>query len=402
MLSELEAISPKTDYTLLRALDTITGAEKSFSDRLTFLAAARFKSGRSIARKLIWLAIWLGVEADSALDALETWIKKQRTKVKQDALVMRLLNTMFNCGMYRFGEAYRDFARFEAVSRFLRIAYDHVRREEDNEYEGPYSPDARDNAEDARGNLLGILLDTPGEATYRAVMAMSETPLHAISSERFRTLADRRAIADADFRPWKPNEVVAFAIAFEKPPTTLADLHDVVLDRLWDIEDDMRVGQFSNKTAMRQDHLKRADERIVQLGIAEQLRLRAKGAYSLEREPELESCDEPDISVQRAGIDEPLPIEIKVADSWSYNQLCDAISGQLIGQYMKPRATTCGHLVITYHGKKKSWQPGAGKPALNFPKLLRALQKEADDCSHADPDVMKVTVTGIDLTYQGD
>lgn len=402
VLSEFEETSPATDYTLSIALDMITGAETDFSDRLSLLAAARFKSERGIARRLMWLAIWLGVEADTALDALEIWVRKQKTKANQDALVLALLNTMFDHGTYRFGEAYRDFARFDSVVRLLSIAYAHVRREDDNEHEGPFSPDARDNAEYARGNLLGILFDTPGEATYRALMSMSETPEHAISSERLRVLADRRAMADADLGPWGPAEVAAFATVYEKPPATLADLHDVVLDRLWDIEDGMRVGRFSNKAALRQDHLERADERIVQLGIAEQLSLRAKGVYSLEREPELESFDEPDISVQRAGIDEPLPVEIKVADSWSFAKLCRAISGQLIGQYMKPRAAMHGHLVITYHGKKRTWRPGQGKPTLEFPELVLALQKEADHFSQADADVTRVTVTGIDLTDRDD
>jgi hypothetical protein len=171
-----------------------------------------------------------------------------------------------------------------------------------------------------------------------------------------------------------------------------------VLDRLWDIEDDMHFGQFSNKTALRQDSLERVDERIIQLDIAEQLRLRSGGAYSLEREPELESFDKPDISVQRAGIKEPLPIEIKVADSWSYTQLCGAISDQFIGRYMRSRAATHGHLVITYHGKKKTWRPGKGKPPLNFRRLVRALQREADDFSHANT---KVSITSIDLTDSG-
>ncbi|MCH9026345.1 MAG: hypothetical protein IIA05_04400 [Proteobacteria bacterium] len=398
MLCELEEKTPRNDAALSRALDVIAGAERDFTSRLALLAASRFGSERRISRRLVWLAIWLGVDSNSALDHLDLWIKKQRAKSKQDDLVMNLLNGMFDSGVYRFGSQYRDFAKFESVTRLLRIAYAHVRRDDDREHEGSYSPNARDNAEQARSNLLGILLEIPGEQTYWQLIEMSEEPNFETVSERFRVLADRRATADADLVPWKPADVVRFQRDFERAPSTLEDLHQVVLDRLWDIEDEMQVGRFSGKAALRQDHLERAEERVVQLGIAEQLRLRASGAYSLEREPELESHDEPDISIQRAGIEEALPVEIKVADSWSCTQLTEAISGQLIGQYMRPRSATCGHLVITHHGKKRYWRPGKGCPQLDFPRLVQSLQAKADEFANADSDIDRVSVTGIDLT----
>lgn len=397
VLCEMEARPPSSDYTLSLAIDTITGAKANFSCQLAVLSAAQFSKEQSSARRLVWLSVWFGVAADGALEALQKWIDSLATQLERDTLIMRFLNTMFDHGVYQFGQAYHDFARFEALVQLLQIAYSHVRREDDREHEGSYSPDERDNAERARSALLGILLDIPGEEVFRALMAMSEMPDFALSSERFRTLADRRATADADLRPWDPSEIVAFAGSFEQSPATLAELHDVVLNRLWDIEDEMRAGRFSNKSALRQDHLKRADERVVQLGIADQLHLRSRSVYSIEREPELESRDAPDISIQRAGIDEPLPIEIKVADSWSYAELRAAILGQLIAKYMKPRGATHGHLVVSYHGKKSSWRPGAGKPELDFLGLVHALQTEADQFTYADPYTEKVSVTGIDL-----
>ena len=397
-LSELETTEPKSGITLSQAIKTITGARTVFTVRLADLAASRFKAARRTDRKLTWLSVWLGTSASSAMDGLEAWIAGIRNKVKRDDLVIKLLNAMFDHTTYRLGPTYQDFRRFEPLKRLVRMAYRHVRIADDVHHDGSYSPDARDGAELARGSLLGMLAGTPGEATYRELVEMSMEPLFADSQEHLQVLADRRATEDANLPPWAPAEVVAFASRHETPPRTLSELHEIVLDRLEDIEDDIIAGRFSNKDMLRQDSRKRADERRIQLAIANELDLRKDDVYSIEREPEQADHNEPDISIQRAGIPQALPIEIKVADSWSYMELKNTISDQLIGKYMKPRGATHGLLVLTYHGKKKSWRTGCGRTLQSFSDLLAALQGEADSLASVDPQVDQISVFGIDLT----
>lgn len=400
VLAELEEGSlPVHMNTLQNAIDTIVDAETDFTERLAHLAEQSFASEEKRDHRLLWLAIWLGVKAEPALEALDIWLQEQESTAEQDNLIIQLLNIMFGHGPYKFGVKYQDFTRFDPLCRLLEIVNAHVRYEDDHQREGCYTPDERDNAEDARSVLLSTLCDIPGERTYQKLIEMSQSSEFRWRKERLRVFANRRATADAELKSMRPEDIIAFSENYEKLPLTLKELHDVVLDRLVDIKNDIRVGQFTNKVAWRQDHLGRADERTVQLGIADQLNLRAKGAYSVTREPELGSHDEPDIFIQRAGINEPVPVEIKVADSWSYQQLCDAISKQLIGKYMKPRAATHGHLIMTYHGKKKSWRSTKGrKQSYNFPNLVDALQRVADNFVHNDPNVMKISITGIDLT----
>ena len=398
ILKALQEHSPRSDYTLFRALEVIVGAKREFSTPLAELCRTSYRAERSISRRLTWISVWLGVDAESALDALDAWIGRLRSITQRDVLTIRLLNTMFESGTYRFGVQYRDFERLGPIVRFLHIVHAHVRQEDDNVHEGVFTPDARDNAERARSSLLGILCKIPGEAAYRALLGLSDNADHPHSRERFRVLADNRATADTDLVPWQPADVADFSKNFEQTPTTLQQLHNTVLDRLRDIEHHTRYDQFSNRVAWRQDNASRADERIVQLGIAEQLQLRANGAYSVEREPEHGSSVKPDISVQRPGLSGPLPVEIKVADSWSYSQLHEAISDQLIARYMNARSSTHGILVVTYHGKKRFWRPGAGQRAVGFSDLLDTLRSAAINCSNSNPDTTHVSVIGIDLT----
>ena len=398
ILGALEEHSPRSGYALSHALEAIVGAEQDFSARLAELSRTRYRAKSSISRRLTWLSVWLGVEAEPALEALNTWIGSLKIGTERDTLIVRLLNTMFENGEYRFGERYRDFERPRSVVRILYTVYAHVRREDDNVHEGSFRSDARDNAEHARGSLLRALCKIPGEATYRALVDLSDNAEHPPSRERLRVLADNRAAADVDLDPWQPNDVAEFSMGFEQVPKTLGQLHDTVVNRLRDIDDHVRHDRFNNRIAWRQDDASRADEKIVQLGIAEQMRSRANGVYSVEREPEHGSSVKPDISVQRPAVSGALPVEIKIADSWSYSQLHEAISDQLIGRYMKSCSSTHGILVITYHGKKKTWRPRTGQRAVGFADLPDALQREANDCAISSPDITQVSVIGIDLT----
>ena len=72
------------------------------------------------------------------------------------------------------------------------------------------------------------------------------------------------------------------------------------------------------RTSLKASTLKRLqNEREVQVWVANELRARKGRAYTGEREPHVVEEKEPDIRLQASGSDASLPIEIKVAESWS-------------------------------------------------------------------------------------
>ncbi len=63
--------------------------------------------------------------------------------------------------------------------RLLRLAYQHVRREDDAHHEGSYSPDTRDHAEKSRNAVLSALLSTTGPEGWAVKLEMAADPLFA-------------------------------------------------------------------------------------------------------------------------------------------------------------------------------------------------------------------------------
>lgn len=402
LLGLLKKKQPICERRLADVLTVIAHAQVIDKIALLEIAKSRFRKSRKQSHRVRWLAIWLGIDAESAIGALEKWLSSKKTLAEKDAVIITLLAFMFEDRHYKLGSQLQDFRQLDSLTKLVALAYQHIRWKEDNQHEGSYTPDQRDYAEDARSTLLGMLLDIPGEGTVDALLHLRNEPEFDWSRERFEVLADERAAKDSDLEPWSPQDVLEFMQTHETTPKNVTELFTVLEDRFDDIRDEIENGQFSNKAEIRQDHVDwpkhKHDERVIQLAIARELNQRRADVYSNVREEEQEDRNEPDISVYRLGLPHHIPVEIKVSDSWSYNELEDTISDQIIGKYLKPAAATHGFLVMTYHGRKTYWQEGKGQPRLDFKGLIKALRSAAvKTCAEFDS-VDFIGIIGIDLS----
>jgi hypothetical protein len=140
------------------------------------------------------------------------------------------------------------------------------------------------------------------------------------------------------------------------------------------------------------------DERAVQNWVGTEMRSRKKRAYSLEREPHVVNENEPDIRLLSTESDARLPIEIKVAESWSRRQLEEALSDQLCGKYMRERGDTHGILLIVHQeARPKGWEDDAGN-FLNFAELVAHLRNMAAGIGGSAHDAPQVTIAAIDVS----
>lgn len=398
VLDELKAAEPTNTAALRTSLELITASTDDFRGELSALSAVRFANLRRREHRVLWLSVLLSTDASAGLTVLKQWLKSQKYREAADQLMIDLLATLFPNRGPSYGSKYQSFRRLPYLKDLLELVYRHVRREDDLEHDGVYSPGARDAAQDARNMILGMLLEILGEETVTALNDLASLPELRLSRERFEVLADQRATRDADLSAWTASELLDFSSRFSLDPKSIADLHSVVMDRLTDIKDEMETGTFSNKALLRQDHLKRAEERPVQLAIAQQLQLRKGGAYSHVREPEQEDFNEPDILILKPDIAAPLPLEVKVADSWSYKQLLEALRDQLAGKYMKERNATHGILLMTHHNKKQTWQHSASKVRLNFGQLCQSLNTAAREIARVSENIEYLEVVGVSLS----
>lgn len=340
-----------------------------------------------------WMVVWYCMNAIEAQDYVDGRLPTM-DGVDADAYVMALFTALFNHGRERrYGHIHASYNQIPILERMLRMVYVHVRRADDNQHEGSYTPDTRDDAESARNTLLSLLCDTPGSDSYDALLSLAAVPEMEQSRDVMLSLAKRRAENDAEPNPWLPVEVVEFAARRGKSPVTAQELFEITMDRLDDIRRAAEDGDYSQARLF----VGKKDEDAVQLFFADELNRASRGHYTLEREPEVVNRKEPDIRLKSNAVKGPISIEVKVADSWSGNKLLERLENQLVGQYMRAEESRHGIFLLTYHGIQGGWDIDGKRRS--FPELLDILQHKANELKAASKgEISELVVIGVDFT----
>jgi hypothetical protein len=121
--------------------------------------------------------------------------------------------------------------------RLVRLAYRHVRPEDDVQHESSYSPDIKDYADRGRDALVSALLAKSGVDGFAAKLALAADPMCAHFKDRVLAVARGRAAEDADGIALSEANLVALNRYCEAPPTSRDALFAVMEDRLSDIDD---------------------------------------------------------------------------------------------------------------------------------------------------------------------
>jgi hypothetical protein len=129
-------------------------------------------SGLAVPFANVWLPALLHLNPPPCIEALEKGLNE--SAISKAGAGVRLLAGLLN---YNHGGIRVDLhsPRFTPplLLRLLRIAYRHVRIEDDAQHEGSYSPDARDNAEKSWNAVLSALLSTTGSDGWAAKLEMA-------------------------------------------------------------------------------------------------------------------------------------------------------------------------------------------------------------------------------------
>jgi hypothetical protein len=292
------------------------------------------------------LAALLCVDADAGVRELQRIIEGL-PPAQINEFVQTLLTTLYDHRDLTFGNVHTDFLRAGPLVPFLTIVLRHVRREDDNQHDGAYTPNGRDEAEHVRGKLLERFTSIPGRGTVDTLLALREKQEWVHLKERLLIWAERRAAMDGDLKPWHGADVADFEERFDRPIRSSHDLFEVACNRLVNLKREWENDDFSIRGLLRQDERKRALEEPVQLWFARELEKGARNRYTVHREEEVIDGNEPDIRLASERADGPTSIEIKVADSWEFDELMDALEKQLVGKYMRARHSRYGILLLT-------------------------------------------------------
>ncbi|MBC3911101.1 NACHT domain-containing protein [Undibacterium umbellatum] len=395
LLNELKSRSTLNHLALRPILPILVlGLAAGQKPDLVALAIDRFQKAADPKVSAQYLRAVYAIDAQKATDALVARLDGLNDADKTQ-LAIQVLPQIFRTRWPRFT---RPTAALDVITkeRLVRLAFGTVRIEDDHDRanKGVYSPDARDEAEEARGILFNSLVDTPGVEAYAAIMRLAEIPDFPIKSSRLDALARSRAAQDAETSAWTPNHALQLEQKFEVAPKTGPELLDVALGRLADLQHELLHGDFQQGKTLQI----LPNEPMVQNWLAAQFRQAQGKAYSVEREAHVAGEKEPDIRLRTKVDDGCLSIEIKVAESWTLKKLEEALKVQLCGQYLRAQNGRYGILLLVHQvERKQGWELPDGT-FIDFTAVVTHLQSMALAIREAAPDGPQPEIYAIDVS----
>lgn len=355
--------------------------------------ARRFKAEPMGPLALDWLSGLFRFDAVRGTEALVQQLAVRNDPGAQEWAV-QAIGTLFGTNSTANFEAVEPTQRAHLLNELIRQAHAFVRPEDDQNHQGVYSPNARDDAQMARNFLLNWLRDTPGTETCRVLLQLAEEQDCYRVSEHMRSLARERAAANAEFPSFSPKDVIELETRYEAPPHNRDGLFAVMMDRLVDIDHDLAHDDFSDRRTLRGID----EEPEMQRTLARRMRDRANGLYEVTREEEVADRKRTDIRLLTGNGGQKAVAEVKISDHWTVKELQEALRGQLVGKYLRHTSCKAGCLLLVYRGKKNYWVHPETNRRIKFAELIRILKEEAQTVEAQGQHDVRITTFGIDLS----
>lgn len=336
----------------------------------------------------IWLPALIELDHHLGLVALEDQIKNIEPAAQSEAV--RWFSTLFN---NRHGSISLTGFSPPQLLHLLRLAYKHVRKEDDivREGSGAYTPDVRDHAEDARNSILEALLALKGETGMQTKQELSEDPNFTHLKDRILAIADENWAKEIDSETFNETQAIALDRTGEAPATTNSSMFTILNDRLTDL-DDLLLSDISPRDAWAGI----SAETIMRREIARELKYAANNLYTVDQEAVTADEKETDIRLRSVASNHEAIIELKLADGRTGRNLRDTISDQLVKKYMAAETSRSGCLLITI-AKDREWDhPESGK-RIGLVELKSLLKDEAKRVEEAMGGSVALVVHILDL-----
>lgn len=338
---------------------------------LLALSLERAKQSDEPAQISVYLACAFAIDGDKSTSTLfelaDTW-DKQNVADMASILLPSIMGTLWTSG-----ETTAASISTENLAKLIPFAFDTVDPEEDIDRANgkAYSPVSRDHAQDARDRSISRLADRPGAATFKALNDLASIENFYIPKWRMLQLAHGRAELDSESAPWTSADVKEFEYDFDTVPRSPADLQRVAAHKVEDLQHKLVHGDYNQGVDLaRLEH-----EVDVQRWVANALASGQGRSYTVVREPHVAAEKEPDIRLTSRGSGAHLPLEIKVAESWSLKELEEALTVQLQGRYLRDRDACWGILLIVHQvARPLGWRDTETGTFLDFAAVIARLQ----------------------------
>jgi len=396
ILSRLLVSDPPNQRMLEYALAVIVRSSESAVAVLCDIARVRVVTYTTEQPQwLNWMNIWLQLDAFPALDYLESVLSDAGGKA--DDLAIRLCGVMYGRHDEQRQISNPSYLKPRALARLIPLVHQYVRESEDihRAGQGAYSPGPRDHAQRFRSRLLEILGSSKEPEADAALRALVAVPVLSESRDWILHLLDERKYLLVDDAPWQPEDVQIFAKKYRSEPRSDYQLYRLIVRLLEDIKSHVECSESATNRLW----VRKGDQEEKFRGVLlDKLSERSLDWFKVVQEKEVDQRQRPDLCVERPGLNS-LPIEVKLADSWTIAELLERLENQLIGQYLRPAKVRHGIYVLGNTGKKNSWEmPGTGE-RMNFSAVVNLVVKRAVQLQMERRAVVDaIEVIGIDFT----
>ncbi len=309
---------PQNPSTLRKLLNILRGSSLA-DNQLGSLAFQKCKNLSDLKHLVPWFTLWIGATPDMAIPVLKDSIAKIAEPKAQTNFAMEFITHLLPDHRIYEIIARNNFKTTRHLKSLYLMMHQYIRGQEDINHvgEGSYSPQLRDDAQEAREKLFTMLQQIPGKETFLVLQELAE--IHP--TERYRSRialrAKERAEEDGDLQPWTSEQIREFPKKLERTPKNHEELAELAILQLLDLKDDLENGDDSiAKTLRRVDK-----ETEMRNCIGHELRKEAFGRYQIPQEEELADAKRPDLRFHGTRFDHPVPVELKLADNWSGPQL---------------------------------------------------------------------------------
>jgi hypothetical protein len=372
---------------VLKAFDGTSAVDAS---ALLELARSRAAACEPDVRRFsIWWREWVQLNPQEAVEHL---VGAAARAAHPDAFLLKILDDLGDRFDRRSGRGLDQLRRNPlALARLCELVDAHVARRADlDDLENGHS--AGREGRNQLPNWLAAINDPVATAALRRLAEREGLP--AYERDWLRHLAAIRAVADVS-KAMTPDEVASFLSSPVIEPKTERDLFEVAKNRLRDIQHVLAHGDFSIRSAFNPSAEAVLEEPVQNL-LAKELHDNRRGHYEVVREPEVSRKKKPDIRLLNPRCPGPMTIEIKIAQRWTVEQLEDALSSQLVEQYMKANTSNFGIYVVCSSGPKDSWTTPEGT-TVDFNGLVARLSRVAAQMLDRNPATQGLAVVPIDF-----
>lgn len=358
--------------------------DENLRTHILAVAVQRLKSNLPDELTFVWLPTLLWIAPELGVTALEDRIRALEPGQHSEAVTW--FSVLFG---ERHGGLNLKNAAFtpNLLLRLLRLAYHHVRPDDDVEHEG----DTRDHAERARNEIVSALLDAQGEEGWAAKVEMADDPLCAHFRDRILAVAEEHWAQEVDSVAFDEAQAVALDKTGEAPASTNEAMFTIMTDRLADLND-----LLLRDSSPRDAWAGITDEKVMRREIARELNHAANSLYKVDQEAVTADEKETDIRLRSLVSDHEAVIELKLADGRSARDLRDTIYDQLVKKYMAAENSRSGCLLITL-AKDRFWDHPDGGHRIGLAELKSLLRDEAIRVENTMAGSVRLAVHFLDL-----